>query len=99
MSEKTPAPTSNENIVKKRKTESPKNSTKETKSAPNTSMEKEPHQEKPLPSYMRPTATSDRHNRIRRKAEERKKDNVKKLRELKERQQQLKKPFPFEKTE
>jgi hypothetical protein len=51
---------------------------------------------------MRQTATSDRHNRIRRKAEERKKDNVKKLRELKERQQQLqatKKAFPFEKPE
>jgi len=102
ISEKSPAPSSNENIVKKRKTESPKNSTKETKSTPNTSMEKEPQQEKHLPSYMRPTATSDRHNRIRRKAEERKKDNVKKLRELKERQQQLqatKKAFPFEKPE
>jgi len=51
---------------------------------------------------MRPTATSDRHTRIRRKAEERRKGNAMKLQELKERQQQLqanKKAFPFTKPE
>ncbi|CBY37214.1 unnamed protein product [Oikopleura dioica] len=101
-SEKVASPSSSENTVKKRKTESPKNSTKETKSTPNTSLENEPDQEKPVPRYMRPTATSDRHTRIRRKIEERRKGNAMKLQELKERQQQLqanKKAFPFTKPE